>query len=162
MLLNKLLKKNGIHSGIVQAGGDLQVLGNKFNKAWRAGLINPRSTKSLLLSVELNHKDSLVTSGDYERFVLVNNERYHHIIKPQTGMPAKTFVAVTVLCKDPVQADALSTAFFVMGKKKVKKYLKKKKGIQVILVDLNMNIFASKSLKKKTKFINKKFLVTWF
>lgn len=144
----EILKAMGIEDSIIEAGGDLQVLGNKFNKSWNVGLKNPR-TKGILLSIALCNMDSIATSGDYERFAMHNGKRYHHIIDPKSGYPATSFASVSVITKNPVDSDAFATALFVMGKEKAKTLIKKKQDIHVIFIDLEMNISASKELKER-------------
>ncbi len=147
------MKNVGIKNAIMEAGGDLQVAGNKYNEhwfteQWKIGLRHPRNDK-LILSLNLSDMDSVVTSGDYERFAMHDSVRYHHIMDPKTGFPAKTFASVTVLSKDPVDADAFATAFFVMGKEKTKQLLKKKTDLKAIFIDLDLKISASRELKDK-------------
>jgi FAD:protein FMN transferase len=146
----EVLKKSGVRAGIVDAGGDLQVFGTKFGKKWTTGLMNPRK-RNLLLSIELDDMDAIATSGDYERMVEYKNRKYHHIIHPRTGEPTETFASVSVISKDPVLSDAYSTSIFVMGLEKTKEFLKREKGIGVILIDMDMRVYISKRLKDKIK-----------
>ncbi len=146
----EILIKNGVRAGIVDAGGDLQVFGTKFGKRWTTGLMHPRK-KDLLLSLELEDRDAIATSGDYERMVEYKNRKYHHIIDPRTGEPTRTFASVSVISKDPVLSDACATSIFVMGLEKAKEFLKREKGIGVILIDMDMRVFISKSLKERVE-----------
>ena len=77
-----VLRKRGVEAGIVTAGGDLQVMGNKFGKPWITGLRDPRRD-AILLTLGLEDGDAISTSGDYERFVMHGGVRYHHILDPQ-------------------------------------------------------------------------------
>lgn len=136
----------GITAAIVEAGGDLQVLGNKRCEPWRVGLAHPRK-KGIVLSIALEDGEAVTTSGDYERFAVYEGVRYHHILDPRTGFPAKGLLSVSVIAKDAVDADAFATALFVMGREKALKFLSGRRDIQAILVDLDMNYYASKELK---------------
>lgn len=133
---------------ILEAGGDLQVSGSKSGSPWLVGLTHPRE-KSILLTVALHDMDSIATSGDYERYAVYKNKRYHHIINPKTGYPAESFSSVSVITKDPVKSDGYATAFFVMGLEKAKELLRKDRQLLVIFVDLNMKIYASEVLKER-------------
>lgn len=144
------LKSIGIRDAILEAGGDLQVIGKKFNKPWHIGLKHPRKN-NIILTINLNNMDSIATSGDYERCAFHNNIRYHHIIDPKTGYPSKGFASVSVLSKNPVYADSLATALFVMNNSEVKNFIKKKKDIFIILIDAEMKVLASKELKQRIK-----------
>jgi thiamine biosynthesis lipoprotein len=111
------LKSAGIKSCLINAGGEIYCMGDKFGKPWRVGIQDPRG-KGLIEYIEL--KDEAVsTSGDYEQYFVRGNKRFSHIMDPTTGYPADSgVIAVTVIAPDGTTADALSTAIFVMGKEK--------------------------------------------
>lgn len=142
------LKKHGVKDAIVEAGGDLKVIGSKFGNPWRVGLMHPRE-KSIIITLTLKDDESIVTSGDYERFAVHKGVRYHHIIDPATGYPAQGLLSVSVIAKDPALADAYATALFVMGKEKAIEFLSKRKDLKAILIDPGMKIYASKDLKER-------------
>ena len=140
------LKKKGVRNGIVEAGGDLQVIGSKFGRPWITGLRHPRKD-TILATINLEDMDAVATSGDYERFVMRNGVRYHHIIDPRTGYPTDTFTSVTVLSKNAVLSDAYATALFVMGLDTAREFLARHGEIDVILADKNVKLYMSKRLK---------------
>jgi thiamine biosynthesis lipoprotein len=105
-----LLRSMGISDAIVEAGGDLQVSGSRDGSPWTVGLVHPRNG-NVIASIALENGEAIVTSGDYERFVIFHGKRYHHIIDPKTGHPAEGMASVTVLCHDPTEADALAPRF---------------------------------------------------
>ena len=82
-------------------------------RPWRVGIRDPRAVRTLAW-LELND-ESVATSGDYERFFLVNGKRIHHLLDPRTGRPAGHTIAVTVIANDATLADAASTALFIAG-----------------------------------------------
>lgn len=100
---------------LISVGGNVRASGRRGDdqSMWRVGIQNPDadSGKGDLYTASLEDL-SLVTSGDYIRYYTVNGERYHHIIDPETLMPARYFVAVTIITEDSGMADALSTAVF--------------------------------------------------
>jgi thiamine biosynthesis lipoprotein len=142
------LKKHGVKAAIVEAGGDLQVIGDKFGQHWRTGLLHPRK-KNIVMAISMNDGDSITTSGDYERYAMYRSMRYHHIINPRTGYPTKTFSSVSVIAQDPVLADAYATALFIMGKDRAIKFIRGRGGISAILIDLQMNLYASRELRNR-------------
>jgi thiamine biosynthesis lipoprotein len=108
------LREFGIHNAIVNAGGDLRSIGQHGDRPWRIGIRHPRQ-KGILASIELAGDASVFTSGDYERFFEVDGNRYHHIIDPRSGWPAKHTTSVTVIHDNAAVADAAATALFVAG-----------------------------------------------
>ncbi|MEI6831184.1 MAG: FAD:protein FMN transferase [Candidatus Omnitrophota bacterium] len=113
----KKLKENKINSCLINAGGQVYALGNKFSSPWKIAIKNPRKP-AVLETLELNNQ-SASTSGDYEQFFLKDGKRYCHIINPKTGYPADTQItSVTIIADQGLTADVLSTAIFVLGKKR--------------------------------------------
>ncbi len=109
-----LLRKYGIENGLINAGGDLIVLGTHGKRRWRVGIRDPREPK-VLRTLALEPGESIVTSGDYERFFTYQGERYHHLLDPRTGYPVTETASVTVISNDPELADAAATALMVGG-----------------------------------------------
>lgn len=111
------LEERGIGGYIINVGGNVRTVGTKPDgKEWNVGIDNPDRFSSQAYVENISLKgESLVTSGSYQRYYIVNGESYHHIIDPKTLMPAEHFVSVSVICKDSGLADALSTALFTMS-----------------------------------------------
>lgn len=107
------LRAAGVPAGIVDAGGDVYLLGTRDGQPWRVGVRDPRGEG--LLGVVLARDRAVVTSGDYERCFDSAGVRYSHIIDARTGRPAAGVASVTVLGDDPARADAWATALFVLG-----------------------------------------------
>ncbi|MFH1772060.1 MAG: FAD:protein FMN transferase [Candidatus Omnitrophota bacterium] len=115
------LKEHGIESALINAGGDIYCLGTNGNNFWRVGIKNPEELLGLLETQELAN-EAIATSGNYEQFFELEGRRYSHIIDPVSGYPVEnSCVSVTVVNKNCSSADALATAFFVMGKDAVRK-----------------------------------------
>ncbi len=104
----------GIGNAIINAGGDLRAIGRHGDRPWRIGIRNP-DRPGLLAGIELAGDESVFTSGDYERFYEYGGTRYHHIIDPRTGYPARGVRSVTVIHDNAAEADAAATALFVAG-----------------------------------------------
>lgn len=107
-------------SGVISVGGSILAYGNKPDGTpWRVGIVNPLNPSESLGYLELGSGWCVSTSGDYERYVEVDGERYHHIIDPKTGYPAESGVrGVTILSENGLISDALSTACFILGEEK--------------------------------------------
>ena len=109
-----VLAEHGVASAIVDAGGDIGFLGESPHEdGWRVGLKHPRG-EGLLGVVSLD-SGGVATSGDYQRYTMVGDRRYHHVLDPATGYPARGVMSVTVAAETAMDADALATAVFVMG-----------------------------------------------
>lgn len=112
----------GLTSASISVGGNLRCIGTKpGNQQWVSGVADPWQAAGLYTSdsaylLALYTSDlSLVTSGNYQRYYVVDGVRYHHLIDPDTLYPATGFVSVTVLCSHSGLADGLSTGLFCMS-----------------------------------------------
>ncbi len=113
-----ILKEAGVKEALVDAGGDIGLLGRKSDgNSWKIGLRHPRAAGEIIEVLDVD-SGAVATSGDYERCVIRDGTRYHHILDPKTGMPARGIASVTVLAKTALEADILSTAVFVLGPQK--------------------------------------------
>ncbi len=115
-LAMQALREHGVYNAVINAGGDLSVIGRIGERTWRIGIRHPR-TDGLIASLDALPGDSIFTSGDYERFYIHKGKRYHHILDPRTGYPAAGVRSVTVIDDDAALADAAATALFVAGVK---------------------------------------------
>ena len=104
------LKSMEVSAGLVNAGGDMKVFGDRV---WKIGIKNPRGS-GIVKVLELKNQ-SVATSGDYEKYFILDGVRYHHILDPSTGLPASHCVSVTVISDSAWFADALATGIFVLG-----------------------------------------------
>ena len=109
-----LFKRLGIHNAMVDAGGDLKVLGARGPRPWRIGIRNPLAD-SIIATAELEPGEAIVTSGNYERYYEHDGQQYNHVLNPQTGRPVENTAGVTVIHRDPELADAAATALMVAG-----------------------------------------------
>lgn len=142
----KVLKSHGIERFIVDGGGDLYVSGVKPSGApWKLGVQGPRSAGKLIATLAVTDA-AMVTSGDYERFFVIQGKRYHHIIDLRTGYPAALSRAVTVRAKEAIFADALSTAIFVLGPHDGLALAERLPGVEAAVVGADGKIVATKAL----------------
>jgi thiamine biosynthesis lipoprotein len=105
----------GVQNGVINASGDLTVIGKKSEeKPWQIGIANPDAANEILCFLPLENA-SVATSGDYEQFFMRNGKRYSHNIDPRTGKPVSGIKSVTVISPGAELCDALATAIYVMG-----------------------------------------------
>jgi FAD:protein FMN transferase len=140
-----VLKRFGIRNALVNAGGDVLVLGEKQSGVpWRVGIQDPRAPKDVLGMVHTQNR-FVLTSGDYERRLEVGGKIYHHILDPRTGFPAEGLQSVTVVADDARRADGLSTGVFVLGLEKGTALINGLRGTAALLVDAHGQTTISKN-----------------
>lgn len=146
----RIYKSHGISSAYINIGGNVVVLGNKPNgEPWRIAITNPRMMGQERYIGAVDVKDNaVVTSGDYERYFEKDGIRYHHIIDPKTGEPADSgLISVTIIAKSSTDADALSTAAFVLGLDKGKQLIEIMANVEAIFVTKDKEIYTTDGLK---------------
>jgi thiamine biosynthesis lipoprotein len=152
------IERRGINDYLVEIGGETVVKGkNRLGKNWRIGIDKPFDGNMIpgqTLQAIINVSDkSLATSGDYRRYYIEDGKKYSHTIDPKTGYSAKQNVlSVTVIASDCMTADALATAFMVMGLEKTAEFLKQYPDIEVFMLysDKNqMKEFVSENMKHR-------------
>lgn len=145
------LKQSGMSAGLVSVAGDIKAFGLKPDKkAWVVGIQNPRQTDrddEIIARVTLRDK-AISTSGDYQRFFIMDGRRYHHLLIPGTGYPADSCQSVSVIADEGVMTDALSTALFILGPAKGLE-LANTMGIDAMIIDRNGSLHTTSGLQGK-------------
>ena len=150
----KALEENGIKNAIVNSGGDAYCLGRRSPaRPWSVGVQNPRLKNQLIGRLDVSGR-AVVTSGDYEKFFKAGDKRLCHIIDPKTGMPCGDRPSsVTIIASSATEADALATAFMVLGPGKAAPIMSKNFNVDWIAVserpDGNLEIVKSKDLEER-------------
>ncbi|MGO9568735.1 MAG: FAD:protein FMN transferase [Desulfomonilaceae bacterium] len=131
----EIIKRMGLSSALVNIGGDILAVGEKSaGKPWRIGVKDPRNARGIVAVAEI--KDQLVlTSGDYERYFIKDDRRYHHILDPHTGYPADKLRSVTIVGPIGVTLQPVGPAAFVMGADKGIKLIESVAGTRGFLID---------------------------
>jgi len=133
----QVMEENGARAALVEAGGDVGLLGVKPGGApWRIPVQHPRDPERLG-SVEHIGLRAVATSGDYERFFEIEGKRYHHILDPQTGYPADRAIGATVWTNRALDADILSTAVFVLGPERGLELIEEMDGAEALVFFLH-------------------------
>ena len=143
-------KARGLVSLSLSVGGNLRSVGTKpESQPWESGIVSPwddsliyNNSSSLLAVVESNDQ-AVVTSGDYQRYFMVDGVRYHHIIDPDTLWPADYFTAVTILCPDSGKADCLSTGIFCMPLEQGMELIESLDGVEALWCTKDGQIYKS-------------------
>ncbi|MDP4152079.1 MAG: FAD:protein FMN transferase [Bacillota bacterium] len=156
-IVAKEIEAEGFTSGVISVGGNVRVIGHPSDgvrKRWGIGLQDPKAeingTQNLLDTVFVKDS-SVVTSGDYQRYYIVDGKRYNHIIDPDTLMSADKFRAVSVVTADSGLADALSTCLFILDYEDGLKLVQSIPGVEACWVMKDDSIKATDGMKKIMK-----------
>ena len=141
-----ILRGRGINDFMIQSGGDLYVAGRRGDRAWRAGIQDPRGPEGTSFAAMDLTDSAFTTSGDYERFFMKDGHRYHHIIDPDTGLPATGSRSVTIVARTATLADALDTGIFILGPEKGMALIERLNGVEGVIVTGSNNVLVSSGL----------------
>jgi thiamine biosynthesis lipoprotein len=130
----EVLTNAGFPDSLVDGGGDVMVSGTRLGEPWRLGIQDPRRPRGALLGMLRLSNCALVTSGDYERFRIVEGVRYHHIIDPRTGYPASASIAVSVISRTAEAGVVLEKGVFILGPDRGLE-LARRQGLETLLID---------------------------
>lgn len=149
-VLKERLAADGVRRAIIDLGGNLDFVGEPPRGGpWRAGLQQPERPRGEYFGIIEAADLSVVTSGPYERYFEKDGVRYHHIIDPATGRPARSgLVSVTVVGADSARADALCTALFVMGARRAREFLERHGDVMAVLVTDGKKVMITPSVEK--------------
>jgi thiamine biosynthesis lipoprotein len=140
-----ILGAAGIEQAMINAGGDTRIIGDRFGKPWMVGIRDPREEGKVIVRIPLEDA-ALSTSGDYERFFEADGVRYHHIIEPASGRPARAVRSVTVIGPTATRTDGLSKTIFVLGIEKGMQVLDRLGDVDAIAIDEKGQVFYSRGL----------------
>jgi len=149
-----LLQAKGCIAGIINASGDMNTWGQQPNgEDWKVAITNPMNKETAFGLLPIRNK-AVVTSGNYEKFLILDGERYAHIIDPRTGYPAKGILSVSVFAPKAELADALATAVFVMGVESGLDRINQIPGVACIIIDSKGTIHHSEDIEIDRKLSN--------
>ena len=145
----ELLKSRGINAGIVNAAGDLSVWGfQPDGNKWTIGIANPNAITKPFSYLTISDI-AIATSGNYEKYVMIDGKKYSHTIDPKTGYPVHGIKSVTIFSPIAELADAMATPIMVMGIEAGLYLINQMKNMGCIIIDDENKIFTSKNIKLK-------------
>ena len=154
----EILEKRSIHNALINIGGNIMALGQHGKKFWRVGIQHPRQSGALA-AIELQDGEAIGTSGDYQRYFMLDGKRYCHLIDPQSGYPKQGVEAVTIVTHGlhaGVLSDADSKPLFIAGVKGWRAAASRAGLADAMLLDGQGNIHITNDLKKRLEFTDKK------
>ena len=142
------LKENGVTSGLLSLGGNIQAIGNKPDGTpWKIGIQNPKNNDEPMMVLSISDQ-SVVTSGGYERYFEQDGKTYWHIMDPATGYPAENgLISVTIIGNDGMLCDGLSTSLFVMGLEKAADFWGSSDDFEAVFVMDDDTVYITEGLK---------------
>ena len=157
--LVKYMENNNIEHGVINLGGNIVTVGSKIDKKeWKIGVQNPLNQESKELGIASIQDKSIVTSGIYQRYFEKNGIKYHHILDPKTGFPYNNELAsVTIISKNSVDGDALSTSVFAMGIDEGFEFVESREDIDAIFITLDKKIYLTSGAEKIFKLTDENF-----
>lgn len=143
----RLLRQRGVASGIVNAAGDLTTWGTQPNgNPWTIGIADPNAKNQAFSYLSISDL-AVATSGNYEKFALINGKRYSHTIDPKTGYPVSGIKSVTIICPNAELADAMATPVMVMGIRAGLDLINQMQQIACVLIDDQNRVYTSRNIK---------------
>jgi thiamine biosynthesis lipoprotein len=145
----QVMKLQGVESGVVNASGDLTTWGLQPNgKQWTIAISDPNNSLQAFSYMEISDM-AVATSGNYEKFVVINGKKYSHTIDPHTGLPVSGIKSVTIITTNAEIADAMATPVTIMGINAGMDMINQMKNIEAVIVDDNDNLYTSKNINIK-------------
>ncbi len=151
-LVVDVMQKAGATAGVVALSGDIKTFGRMPDQErFVFGIQHPRKEQGRILGrIELEN-EAVSTAGDYQRFIIKDGIRYHHILDPQTLQPARGCQSVTIIAKDGVMADGLDTGIFVMGPKTGMALIESLADVEGVIVNEQGDVMISSGLKLRLR-----------
>jgi FAD:protein FMN transferase len=152
-----LFLKQGIHNALINIGGNILALGQHGKRPWRVGIQHPRKSGALA-TIELHDGEAIGTSGDYQRYFMLGDVRYCHLINPRSGYPMQGVQAVTILTHGlhaGVLSDAASKPLFISGLSGWREAATQMNISEAMLVDAQGKIHLTAGLQKRLEFTDK-------
>jgi thiamine biosynthesis lipoprotein len=141
-----VMKERGLESGIVNASGDMTTWGfQPGGEPWTIGIADPNVKDRIFSYMKITNM-AVATSGNYEKFIMVNGQKYSHTINPKTGLPIRGIKSVTIISPNAEIADAMATPVMIMGISAGLDMINQINDLEAIVVDDFDRVYASKKI----------------
>jgi thiamine biosynthesis lipoprotein len=145
----QVMKDQGVKSGVVNASGDLCAWGYQPDgNPWTVGIVNPNASKEIFSWMSITDM-AVATSGNYEKYVMIDGKKYSHTIDPRTGLPVTGIKSVTIITVNAEIADAMATPVMIMGIYTGLDLINQMKNIEAIIIDDDDKMYTSKNIHIK-------------
>lgn len=155
----RILQEYGVKKALINLGGNLYAVGtNPNNQPWRIGIQDPEDDRNQFIAVIEAEDQTLVTSGAYERFLEHNGITYHHILDPETGYPAASdLLSVTIVTSNSMDADALSTSVYILGREAGLTLIESLPNIEAVLIDRDYRVYLTAGLHDRFTVVDQRY-----
>jgi FAD:protein FMN transferase len=154
-MAKEVMKRNGVVGGIVNASGDMTTWGVQLNgRPWTIGIADPNAKGKIFSFINISDM-AVATSGNYEKYVMINGQKYSHTINPKTGLPIRGIKSVTIISPHAEIADAMATPLMVMGIRPGLDMIDQIKGLEAIVIDDYDKIYTSKNIHFNKQYYEK-------
>ena len=141
-----IMKEQGVESGVVNASGDLNAWGlQPDGKKWTIGIANPDASHHIFSYLNISDL-AVATSGNYEKFIMIDGKKYSHTINPRTGLPVTGIKSVTIITSFAEIADAMATPVTIMGVYTGLDLINQMNDIEAIIIDDDDHLYTSKNI----------------
>ena len=141
-----IMQSMGAASGVVNASGDLVAWGHQPNgQPWTIGIVNPNASGQIFSWLNVTNM-ALATSGNYEKYIVIDGKKYSHTINPRTGLPVTGIKSVTIICPNAEIADAMATPVMIMGVQAGLDMINQINNVEAILIDDEDKLYTSHNL----------------
>ena len=141
-----VMKQQGVESGVVNASGDLTAWGlQPDGKPWTIGIANPDAKHEVFSYMSITDM-AVATSGNYEKFVMIDGKKYSHTINPRTGLPITGIKSVTIITTNAEIADAMATPVMIMGISTGLHMIDQIKDIEAVIIDDHDRMYTSRNI----------------
>ncbi|BDR69448.1 FAD:protein FMN transferase [Clostridium tetani] len=156
----EILENKGIKSAYLNLGGNIVTIGNKTDGTpWNIGIQDPLSDRGEYFGIVRVSNKSVVSSGNYERFFIKDNKRYHHILNTKTGYPSESgILSSTIISDKSIDGDALSTITFILGLEKSMEIIENIDGVDAIFVTTDKKVHTTSNIAKDFKLSSKEYI----
>lgn len=145
-----VMRAAGVENGVVNASGDLTTWGlMPDGNKWTIGIVHPEMASSVFSYMNVSGL-SVATSGNYEKYIMIDGVKYSHTINPKTGLPVTGIKSVTIVSTNAEVADAMATPVMIMGIEAGLNMINQIKDIEAIVIDDNNTLYATKNIKLTT------------
>lgn len=145
-----VMRAAGVENGVVNASGDLTTWGlMPDGNKWTIGIVHPEMASRVFSYMNVSGL-SVATSGNYEKYIMIDGVKYSHTINPKTGLPVTGIKSVTIVSTNAEVADAMATPVMIMGIEAGLNMINQINDIEAIVIDDNNTLYATKNIKLTT------------